>query len=111
MNPFIDLTIFLLRSYIGKSRDSPGQTIGVPGVTFQLLIGILLGPSLLNLLGAPIILGTWGSVSPGFLHSVLKILAEIGLIQLMFLAGLQTDWNELKQHLSNLFQWVLWDLS
>jgi Kef-type K+ transport system membrane component KefB len=72
-------------------------------VTIQLLIGILLGPSLLNLLGEPIVLGTWGSPSPSPLHSVLKILGEIGLIQLMFLAGLQTDWHELKKKIRSSF--------
>jgi Kef-type K+ transport system membrane component KefB len=72
-------------------------------VTIQLLIGILLGPSLLNLLREPIVLGTWGSPSPSPLHSVLKILGEIGLIQLMFLAGLQTDWHELKKKIRSSF--------
>jgi Kef-type K+ transport system membrane component KefB len=69
----------------------------LPGISVQLLIGILLGPSLFNLLGAPMVLGTWGSPSSGPLHSSLKILAEIGLIQLMFLAGLKVDWRELKK--------------
>jgi Kef-type K+ transport system membrane component KefB len=69
----------------------------MPAVTTQLLIGILLGPSLLNLLAVPMVLGTWGSPSSGPLHGVLKILAEIGLIQLMFLAGLEVDWREFKK--------------
>ena len=43
------------------------------------------------------VLGTWGSPSPHPLHGILKILAEIGLIQLMFLAGLEVDWRELKK--------------
>ena len=80
----------------------------IPAVTIQLLTGILLGPSLLNLLEVPIVLGTWGSPSPGFIHSVLKILAEIGLIQLMFLAGLQTDWHELKKKLRSSFSVGAW---
>jgi Kef-type K+ transport system membrane component KefB len=69
----------------------------LPTATLQLTIGILLGPSLFNVLGTPIILGTWGSPAPGPIHAVLKILAEIGLIQLMFLAGLGADWRELKK--------------
>jgi Kef-type K+ transport system membrane component KefB len=73
------------------------RRFGIPAVTIQLLIGILLGPSVLNLLGVPMVLGTWGSPSPGPLHSVLEILGEIGLIQLMFLAGLQVDWHRLKK--------------
>ena len=43
------------------------------------------------------VLGTWGSPSSGPLHSALKILAEIGLIQLMLLAGVEVDWRELKK--------------
>jgi Kef-type K+ transport system membrane component KefB len=73
------------------------RRLDIPTVTVQLLVGVLLGPSLLNLLGTPIILSTWGSPSPGPVHDVLKILAEIGLVQLMFLAGLKVDWQELKK--------------
>ena len=73
------------------------RRLGIPAATIQLLVGVLLGPSLFNLLGVPMVLGTWGSPSFGPLHGVLKILAEIGLIQLMFLAGLGVDWRELKK--------------
>jgi len=76
------------------------RRFGLSSITIQLLIGILLGPSLLNLLGAQMILGTWGSPSPGSLHVVLKVLAEIGLIQLMFLTGLEVDWRGLKKQLN-----------
>lgn len=80
----------------------------LPAFTIQLLIGILLGPSLLNLLGVPMVLGTWGSPSSGPLHGVLKTLAEIGLIQLMFLAGLRVDWRELKKILKLSFSVGAW---
>src|SRR4030042_489648 len=80
----------------------------IPVLTLQLLIGILLGPSLLNLLGIPMVLGTWGSPSSGPLHGVLKFLAEIGLIQLMFLAGLEVDWRELKKILKLSFSVGTW---
>ena len=84
------------------------RRFGLPAVTIQLLIGVLLGPSLLNLLGSPIILGTWGSPSRSPVHSILKILAEIGLIQLMFLAGLEVDWRELKKILKLSFSVGTW---
>ena len=80
----------------------------LPAITIQLLIGILLGPSLFNLLETPIVIGTWGSSPPTLLHSILKILAEIGLIQLMFLAGLQTDWQTLKTMLKPIFSVSGW---
>jgi len=54
------------------------------------------------------VLGTWGSPSSGPLHGVLKILAEIGLIQLMFLAGLKVDWRELKKILKLSFSVGTW---
>lgn len=84
------------------------RRFGIPAVTIQLLTGVLLGPSLLNLLGAPIVLGTWGSPSPGLIHGVLKVLAEIGLIQLMFLAGLEVDWHELKKLFKSSFSVGAW---
>jgi Kef-type K+ transport system membrane component KefB len=54
------------------------------------------------------VLGTWGSPSSGPLHSALKILAEIGLIQLMFLAGLEVDWHELKKLFKSSFSVGAW---
>lgn len=84
------------------------RRLDIPTVTVQLLIGVLLGPSLLNLLGTPILLGTWGSPSPGPLHSALKIIAEIGLIQLMFLASMMTDWHQLKTILKPSFSIAAW---
>jgi len=55
------------------------------------------------------VLGTWGSPSSGPLHSALKILAEIGLIQLMFLAGLEVDWRELKKGMKRSFSIGAWE--
>jgi Kef-type K+ transport system membrane component KefB len=81
---------------------------GLPSTSIQLLIGVLLGPSVFNLLGVPMVFGTWGSPSSGPLHSALKILAEIGLIQLMFLAGLGVDWRELKKILKLSFSVGTW---
>jgi Kef-type K+ transport system membrane component KefB len=72
------------------------------------LAGILIGPFLLSFLEVPIVIGTWGNISPSLLHSILKILAEIGLIQLMFLAGLRIDWHELKADLKPIFFLSLW---
>jgi len=91
------IIILVVVIVIARGAVLLARRFGIPAVTIQLLIGVLLGPSLLNLLGAPMVLGTWGSLSSGPLHGVLKILAEIGLIQLMFLAGLEVDWRELKK--------------
>jgi Kef-type K+ transport system membrane component KefB len=64
--------------------------IGLPLVLGELLAGVILGPTLLNIWGL-----AWfqpaaapGSVSVAV---VFKILAEVGVVLLMFLAGLETD--------------------
>ena len=54
-------------------------------------------------------LGTWGSPTSGPLQGALKILAEIGLIQLMFLAGLEVDWRELKKVIKISFSIGVWE--
>ncbi len=91
------IIILIVVIVLAKVAVLLAKRFDLPAMTIQLLIGILLGPSVLNLLGVPMVLGTWGSPSSGPLHGVLKILAEIGLIQLMFLAGLGVDWRELKK--------------
>jgi len=109
MQTFTQLTVFLiLVILLARAAVLLSNRFDLSSVPIQLLVGILLGPSLLNLLGAPIVLGTWGSISPNLLHSVLKILAEIGLIQLMFLSGLQTDWRRWKTDLKLIFSLSGW---
>jgi Kef-type K+ transport system membrane component KefB len=57
--------------------------IGQPSVFGKLLVGIILGPSLLNI------------IHP---NPLISELAEIGVILLMFLAGLETDLQEFKKN-------------
>ncbi len=64
--------------------------IGQPSVLGELLVGILLGPTVLNMLGAwPLFAGD------GHLSASLTLFAEIGVILLMFLAGLELDLGDL----------------
>lgn len=57
--------------------------LGQPSVFGKLLVGIILGPSLLNILHP---------------NELISQLAEIGVILLMFLAGLETDMEDLKKN-------------
>lgn len=62
--------------------------IGVPAVIGQLLIGIVLGPAILN----------W--VKPTeFIH----VFSEMGVIILMFIAGIESDMQLLKKYLKPSF--------
>ena len=64
--------------------------IGQPSVLGELLVGILLGPTVLNMLGAWPLLG-----GDEHLAASLTLFAEIGVILLMFLAGLELDLHDL----------------
>jgi Kef-type K+ transport system membrane component KefB len=102
------IIILIVAVVLSRVAALLAKRFGLPSTSVQLLVGVLLGPSALNLLEAPMVLGTWGSPSSGPLHSALKILAEIGLIQLMFLAGLGVDWRELKKILKLSFSVGAW---
>jgi len=76
---------------------------GQPAVFGKILIGLILGPTLLNILGWPIFLdpATTGTMDASVAHAspvfnTIKDMAEIGVILLMFLAGLETDINKMK---------------
>ena len=109
MIEFIRPAFWLIGIFVlARASTFLARRFGISALTIHLLIGVLLGPSVFNLLGVPMVLGTWGSPSSGPLHSALKILAEIGLIQLMFLAGLEVDWRELKKILKLSFSVGTW---
>jgi Kef-type K+ transport system membrane component KefB len=55
--------------------------LGQPAVLGKLLVGIILGPSILGLINDT---------------ETLKEFSEIGVILLMFIAGLETDLNEFR---------------
>lgn len=110
MNAFIGI-VLLLTTVILLARfgSSLGERWGIPPSAVQLGVGVMVGPSLLDVLRAPIVLGTWGSPSPTAWHGVLKVLSEVGLIQLMFLAGLRVDarkWKNATEQVLSLGFWV-----
>lgn len=74
-----------------KAAGVMSTRIGQPAVFGELLIGLLLGPSLLNLLHFfP------GEAAESLLF-IIKDLAQLGVIFLMFLAGLETNLAEMKR--------------
>ena len=67
------------------------KKLGLPQVVGALLAGLLIGPAV------------WGPMTGGKLIPVgesvaLDVLAELGVILIMFSAGLETDLKELKQN-------------
>jgi len=63
-----------------------------PSVLGELLVGLLLGPSQLNLLNLP-------GLESAALEEMLHHLAELGVMLLMFLAGLELHFSELARNI------------
>jgi Kef-type K+ transport system membrane component KefB len=86
---FIALLVLLSKVLGGLSGR-----FGLPVVLGELLAGVVLGPTLLDVWrfswfsGATTVPGGGGSVS---LAAVMNVLAGLGVVVLMFLAGLETD--------------------
>jgi len=76
---FLQLVVIL---FAARFLGELAAKIKVPSVIGELLAGVLLGPSILSL------------IEP---TEVIKLLAEIGIILLLFEVGLETDFNRLKQ--------------
>jgi Kef-type K+ transport system membrane component KefB len=89
------LLLLVIIVFCAKAAGALSVRFGQPAVFGEILIGLLLGPTALDLLGLGIF--QHGSATPDKLHNTLKDLSEIGVILLMFVAGLETDLEEMKR--------------
>jgi Kef-type K+ transport system membrane component KefB len=93
------LLILALVVAAAKLAGALANRIGQPSVFGEILAGLILGPTVLNVLGWPI----FAAPEPGALHSapdllaVIRDLADVGVILLMFVAGLETDLAEMRR--------------
>lgn len=83
-----------------KLAAAAASRVGQPAVFGEILAGLVLGPTVLNVLGWPIfaqaVPALHGPQAPPLLGSV-RDLAELGVILLMFIAGLETDLVEMRR--------------
>lgn len=70
--------------------------LGLPSVLGEILAGVLLSASALNLLGWPLAHGP-GTLSAAQTEKILSGLAELGVLFLMFIAGLETDLEKMRK--------------
>ncbi|MDD4878926.1 MAG: cation:proton antiporter [Candidatus Omnitrophica bacterium] len=73
-----------------KIIGSLSAAIKQPPVFGKIIAGLILGPSLLNMMGWPIFQPHGAEMAPA-IGEVIHDFAEIGVILLMFIAGLETD--------------------
>jgi Kef-type K+ transport system membrane component KefB len=99
MQHILQLLLFLaLITLVSKSAGYLSTRLGQPAVFGEILAGLILGPSLLDILGWPIFKAhAEGFVAHPDLPGVVQDLAEIGVILLMFVAGLETDLEEMRR--------------
>ncbi len=89
MTPFLQLIILLaIIIFAAKYSGYLSTRLGQPSVFGQLLIGVILGPSLLNITGMPFI-------TDPHVGDIIKELGELGVLILMFLAGLELHLGDL----------------
>ncbi len=97
------LQILLLLSLViaaAKLAGAAATRAGQPAVFGELLVGLLLGPTVLNVLSWPVFstvtTETAGSASVPLL-GLTNDLADVGVILLMLVAGLETDLDQMRK--------------
>lgn len=101
MNHLLQLLLLLALVVVAaKLAGAAANRIGQPAVFGEILAGLLLGPTLFNILGWNIFLPgrdpTHG-VAPASLLAIIRDLAEIGVVLLMFVAGMETNLREVRR--------------
>lgn len=87
------LNFFLLLGVIIAAAKGAGWLslrLGQPAVLGELLAGVVIGPSLLDLMGRP------PFAADALSHGVF-LLANLGVVLLMFIAGLETDLRQMRR--------------
>lgn len=92
MTPILQLLLFLsLILFLAKLGGYISSSLRQPSVLGELMVGLLLGPSLINTLHLPVF------QNPN-IDSIIESLAEIGVLLLMFVAGLELHLSELARN-------------
>lgn len=95
MTPFLQLILSLMIVITAaKTAGWLAVRLRQPAVLGELLVGVLLGPSVLNLLHWPLLAN---AAEPHLLTETIYELAELGVVCLMFLAGLEVDVREMRR--------------
>jgi Kef-type K+ transport system membrane component KefB len=91
MDPFLQFLLALVIILpVAKGSGYLSNRLGQPAVLGELLIGLLLGPTLLDMLH-------WSMFSDTHLGETLRHLAHLGVLLLMFIAGLEVDLKAMLQ--------------
>ena len=91
MSPELQLALLVaILLPAGKLCASLFSRVNIPPILGELVVGVVLGPGALNLLHMGIFAG-------GEASSALLLMAQVGGLVLMFIAGLETDIERMKE--------------
>jgi len=91
MSPTLQLALLIaILLPATKIAGSLCDRYGIPAIVGELMVGVVAGPGILNLLHLPLFHG-------GQAASTLMIIAQIGGVVLMFIAGLETDVERMRE--------------
>jgi len=91
------LLLLALVTVVSKGAGTLSKRFGQPAVFGEVLAGLLLGPSLLNVLRWSVFAPRAGDAPRLDLGGIVQVMAEIGVILLMFVAGMETDLREMRR--------------
>ncbi len=90
MDPFLQLLLALALIIVAaKGAGYVSTRLGQPAVLGELLAGLLLGPTVLDMLHWPVFSGE-------HLGEIIRHLAHLGVLFLMFIAGLEVDLDTMR---------------
>ena len=91
MQPALQLALLLaILLPASKIAASLCTRFGIPAILGELMVGVILGPGAVNLLHLHFFAG-------GEATSALMLLAQVGGLVLMFIAGLETDIDRMRE--------------
>ena len=96
-HPLQLLLLLVIIIAAAKLAGAAANRIGQPAVFGEILAGLFLGPTLLNLLAWPMFAPPPGVGAAPSLGAIVRDLADVGVILLMFVAGMETDLAQMRR--------------
>jgi Kef-type K+ transport system membrane component KefB len=91
MDPFLQFILILsIIILVAKGAGYLSTRLGQPAVLGEILAGLILGPTAINILA-------WPVFSDTHLAETINLLAHLGVLFLMFIVGLEVDLGSMRR--------------